>query len=150
MVGVIASEGGYQLFELDSTARMWLIIAAVIAVAAVGLGFVMMKGVLAKDTGTEKMGEIAGSIQEGAMAYIKRQFRTIGICVVPLAAIVFLTSKAIENTGATSEMSGSLSFAQSGLFRTLAFIVGAILSGFIGFLGMWRTCGPPPRRRRVR
>ncbi len=137
MVGVIASEGGYQLFELDSTARMWLIIAAVIAVAAVGLGFVMMKGVLAKDTGTEKMGEIAGSIQEGAMAYIKRQFRTIGICVVPLAAIVFLTSKAIENTGATSEMSGSLSFAQSGLFRTLAFIVGAILSGFIGFLGMW-------------
>jgi len=137
MVGVIASEGGYQPFVLDSTAKLWLVIAAAIAVAAVGLGFVMMKGVLAKATGTEKMGEIAGSIQEGAMAYIKRQFRTIGVCVVPLAVIVFLTSKAIDNVGGTSEMSGSLTFAQSGLFRTVSFIVGACLSGFIGFLGMW-------------
>ena len=137
MVGLLAEEGGYQYFELNSAANTWLIVSVVIALGAVGLGFVMMRGVLAKDTGTEKMGEIASAIQEGAMAYIKRQFRTIGIIVVPLAVIVFLTSKAIDNAGATSEMSGSLSFAQSGTFRTIAFIVGAILSGSIGFLGMW-------------
>ena len=137
MVGLIAGEAAYQEFVLDSTAKLWLIIAGVIALAAIGLGFVMMKGVLAKDTGTEKMGEIAAAIQEGAMAYIKRQFRTIGIIVVPLAVIVFLTSEAIEKTGNSPDMSGTLSFAQSGTFRTLAFLVGALLSGFIGFLGMW-------------
>ena len=58
MVGLIAGEAAYQEFVLDSTAKLWLIIAGVIALAAIGLGFVMMKGVLAKDTGTEKMGEI--------------------------------------------------------------------------------------------
>ena len=137
MVGLIAGEAAYQEFVLDSTAKLWLIIAGVIALAAIGLGFVMMKGVLAKDTGTEKMGEIAAAIQEGAMAYIKRQFRTIGIIVVPLAVIVFLTSEAIEKTGNSPDMSDTLSFAQSGTFRTLAFLVGALLSGFIGFLGMW-------------
>ena len=131
MVGLIAGEAAYQEFVLDSTAKLWLIIAGVIALAAIGLGFVMMKGVLAKDTGTEKMGEIAAAIQEGAMAYIKRQFRTIGIIVVPLAVIVFLTSEAIEKTGNSPDMSGTLSFAQSGTFRTLAFLVGALLSGFI-------------------
>lgn len=137
MSGVIAGEASYQLFELDNTAWMWLGISAGIAVAAVALGFVMMKSVLVKETGTEKMGEIAAAIQEGAMAYIKRQFRTIGVIVVPLAAIVFFTSEAIEKVGSSSEMSEGLSFAQSGTYRTLAFIVGALLSGFIGFLGMW-------------
>ena len=72
------------------------------------------------------------------MAYITRQFRTIGMIVVPLAAIVFFTSEKIEKAvGATDKMSGGLSFAQSGSARTVAFIVGAVLSGFIGFLGMW-------------
>ncbi|MFN8050474.1 MAG: sodium-translocating pyrophosphatase [Acidimicrobiales bacterium] len=137
MFGLIATEGGYQDFVLDSAAKTWLIVAIVIALGALALGFVMMRGVLAKETGNEKMGEIASAVQEGAMAYIKRQFRTIGVIVVPLAVIVFLTSKAITATGTADGMSGSLSFAQSGTFRTIAFIVGAILSGSIGFLGMW-------------
>ena len=138
MIGLLGSEGGYQAFELDSAAWMWLGISGAIGVMAVLAGLVMMKGVLAKDTGTEKMGEIASAIQEGAMAYITRQFRTIGMIVVPLAAIVFFTSEKIEKAvGATDKMSGGLSFAQSGSARTVAFIVGAVLSGFIGFLGMW-------------
>mgnify|MGYP000376099408 CR=1 FL=1 len=57
MVGLIAGEAAYQEFVLDSTAKLWLIIAGVIALAAIGLGFVMMKGVLAKDTGTEPFEE---------------------------------------------------------------------------------------------
>ena len=66
------------------------------------------------------------------MAYITRQFRTIGVIVIPLAIIVFFTSREVLN--ATGE---GLSFVQSGGFRTLAFIVGGTLSASIGFLGMW-------------
>src|SRR6202022_759423 len=72
------------------------------------------------------------AIQVGAMAYLRRQFKTIAIIVIPVAAIVFVTStKVIEPNGTEA-----LSFAQSGLFRTLAFIGGCFLSGLTGFIGM--------------
>ncbi len=58
-----------------------------------------MKGVLAADQGTPKMIEIAKAIQEGALAYLKRQFRTIGFILIPLALIVFVTSVAVEKPG---------------------------------------------------
>ena len=138
MQPILASEGGFQLFVLGSQEKALLYFAVATSIVAMIAGVFMMKGVLAKDTGTEEMGEIAGAVQEGAMAYIFRQFRTIGLIVIPLALVVFFTSSAVSRaTGATSEMSGSLSFAQSGGFRTGAFIVGALASGFIGFLGMW-------------
>jgi len=134
----IFAEGGYQLFKFGSSE--WAVLYFCIGTAIVALiaGFVMMKGVLAKETGTTEMGEIATSIQEGAMAYIIRQFRTIGVIVVPLAVVVFLTSKAVvAPPEAGPNPANTLSFVQSGAFRTGAFIVGAVTSGFIGFLGMW-------------
>ena len=100
MTHVLAAEGGYQIFELGGQEWFWLGFCAVISIVALGVGFVMMRGVLAKDTGTEKMNEIAEAVQEGAMAYIVRQFRTILLIVVPLAAIVFVTSaEVISPTG---------------------------------------------------
>ena len=51
-----------------------------------------MRGVLAADQGTPKMIEIAKAIQEGAMAYLKRQFKTIAVILIPLAIVVFVTS----------------------------------------------------------
>ena len=133
MTNMLAAEGGYQLFELGGAEWFWLVFSMVVALLALAVGSLSMKGVLAKPTGTEKMGEIAGAVQEGAMAYITRQFRTIGIIVVPLAVIVFFTSSEVID-----EVSGDgLSFAESGLFRTLAFLVGGLASASIGFLGMW-------------
>jgi K(+)-stimulated pyrophosphate-energized sodium pump len=91
-----------------------------------------MRGVLATDQGTPKMQEIATAIQEGAMAYLRRQFRTIAVILVPLAVLVFLTSTRILNdNGGTA-----LTFAQSGIFRTLAFLGGCLMSGLTGFIGM--------------
>ncbi|MCU1453622.1 MAG: vacuolar-type H(+)-translocating pyrophosphatase [Acidimicrobiales bacterium] len=130
---LLATEGGYQLFTLSGTDKALLLLALAVAIGALGVGFVLMKGVLAADDGTEEMQEIAGAIQEGAMAYITRQLRTIGLIVVPLAVVVFLTSAKIVN-GAGHV---ALNFAQSGLFRTLAFIVGGSSSAAVGFLGMW-------------
>ena len=45
------------------------------------------------------MKEIAKAIQEGAMAYLKRQFKTIGVILVPLAVIVFVTSTKVKTDG---------------------------------------------------
>ena len=91
-----------------------------------------MRGVLAQDQGTPKMQEIAQAIQEGAMAYLKRQFKTIIVILVPVAIVVFLTSTAVKKATGVE----ALSFAQSGVFRTGAFVLGAFLSGLTGFIGM--------------
>ena len=93
----------------------------------------MMRNVLSKDAGNEKMQEIADAVQVGAMAYIKRQFRTILVIVVPLALVVFFTSTAVL----VRPTSAGLDRWQSGLYRTLAFLGGALFSGFTGFIGMW-------------
>ena len=120
MAQIFASEGGWQPFELGSQEWFWLAFAAAVSVIALLAGGVMMKGVLAKDTGSPEMEEIAVAVQEGAMAYIFRQFRTIGVIVVPLAVVVFVTSGEILN----EDRGVALSFVQSGAFRTIAFIVG--------------------------
>ncbi|MBM3663196.1 MAG: sodium-translocating pyrophosphatase [Actinobacteria bacterium] len=134
MPNVFAAEGGYQLFELTGSEWIWLGFSGVVAVIAVIVGLILMRSVLAQDAGTEKMGEIASAVQEGAMAYIKRQFRTILIIVVPLAVVVFVTSTEVINPLNPAE---GLSRVQSGMFRTLAFLAGALFSGLIGFIGMW-------------
>src|SRR5262245_52392323 len=128
----LAAEGGYQVFNLGGGEWAWLIVSAATAILAVIIGFVLRKGVLAADEGTPKMIQIARSIQVGAMAYLRRQFRTIAIIIVPVAAIVFVTStKVVEPNGTVA-----LSYAQSGLFRTLAFLAGCFLSALTGFIGM--------------
>jgi K(+)-stimulated pyrophosphate-energized sodium pump len=132
-VHLLAAEGGYQAFTLGGTDKALLFISLAVALVALAVGYVLMQGVLKADDGTPEQQEIAGAIQVGAMAYITRQFRTIGIIVVPLAVVVFLTSAEIlDDQGEVA-----LGFVQSGLFRTVAFIVGGAASGAIGFLGMW-------------
>ncbi len=111
---------------------LWLFFSVATALLAIVVGFVLSRGVLKADQGTPKMREIALAIQEGAMAYLKRQFKTIAVILVPLAILVFLTSTTVlRNNGAVA-----LSFGQSGLFRTLAFLAGCLMSGLTGFIGM--------------
>ena len=127
-----AGEGGYQEFELGGTEMFWLFFSVATALLAIAVGFALMKGVLASDQGTPKMQEIAAAIQEGASAYLSRQFKTIAMIVVPLAVIVFLTSTEVLKPDGEA----ALSFAESGIFRTLAFIAGCFMSGLTGFIGM--------------
>ena len=128
----LAAEGGYQAFELGGTEMFWLFFSAGTAVLAIIVGFMLMRGVLAADQGTPKMIEIAGAIQEGAMAYLRRQFKTIAVILIPLVAIVFATSTAVLKPDGTE----ALSFAESGIWRTLAFLAGCLMSGLTGFIGM--------------
>ena len=132
MFSLIAAEGGWQSFTLKGGewAVLWLSAAA--ALLALGVGFFLVKKVMAESEGSPKMIEIATAIQEGAWAYLKRQFKTIGVILIPLIVIVFVTSTEILKPSGDS----ALSFAQAGVFRTIAFVLGCLASGLTGYIGM--------------
>ncbi|MFM8649131.1 MAG: sodium-translocating pyrophosphatase [Actinomycetota bacterium] len=133
MSSFFAAEGGWQQLTLRGGAWAVLWLSAAAAILALGVGFFLVRKVMAEPEGSPKMREIAGAIQEGAWAYLKRQFKTIAVILIPLAVIVFVTSTEIlkSEDGPTA-----LSFFQSGLFRTIAFILGCLASGLTGYIGM--------------
>ena len=133
MISLLAAEGGYQAFTLRSSDKAWLLISGITALLALAVGGYLAKSVLAQDAGTQKMQDIAEEIQIGALAYLKRQFKTIIVILIPLVVVVFITSTKTVNP-ATGHL--SLSFAKSGVFRALAFVAGGFLSGLTGFIGM--------------
>jgi K(+)-stimulated pyrophosphate-energized sodium pump len=132
MIHLLAAEGGYQDFILKSSDKVWLLVSGITALLAIAVGFYLMRSVLAEDQGTPKMMEIAKAIQEGALAYLRRQFKTIGVILIPLVVVVFLTStKVVKPDGVVALVQW-----KSGLFRTLAFVAGCVMSGLTGFIGM--------------
>ena len=132
MSSVIATEGGYQDFILRGGEWAVLLLSGVAALVAIVVGLLLAKNVMAQDEGTPKMKEIAKAIQDGASAYLRRQFKTIGMILVPLAIIVFVTSTAIKKP----DGSEALSFGLAGTWRTLAFVLGCFASGATGLIGM--------------
>ncbi|HEX4775262.1 MAG TPA: sodium-translocating pyrophosphatase [Acidimicrobiia bacterium] len=129
---ILAAEGSYQQFKLTGAEWFWLVFSIATALLAILVGLVLMRGVLAADEGTPTMREIAKAIQEGAMAYLRRQFRSILLILIPVALAVFFTSTRVAKPGGEE----ALSFIASGAARTIAFIVGGFLSGLTGFIGM--------------
>ena len=132
MTAILASEGGWQDFTLKGGEWLVLALSGAASLLAIAVGFFLAKSVLAQDEGTDKMKEIAGAIQVGALAYLKRQFRTIAMILVPVAVIVFVTSVAIEKPDGEE----ALGFVASGAFRTIAFLLGCVASGLTGYIGM--------------
>src|SRR5258708_20177749 len=68
----------------------YVIVAAAIALVALGFAAALVKAVLSAGKGTKKMQEIAGAVQEGAQAYPLRQFKTLSIFVVIAVVLLFL------------------------------------------------------------
>ena len=135
MTSLLASEGGWQTFTLKGGEWAILGLSGAAAILALLVGWFLVIQVLKQEEGTDKMKEIAGAIQVGAWAYLKRQFRTIGMILVPVGAVVFFTSVAISKP----EIDGggeALSQVQSGLYRTIAFVLGCVASGLTGYIGM--------------
>ncbi len=91
------------------------IIAILCGLLAVVYGFVTSRQVLSASAGNDKMQEIAAAIQEGAKAYLGRQYRTIAIVGVVVAVLVALFL---------------------GVIPTVGFLIGAVLSGVAGYIGM--------------
>lgn len=88
------------------------------SVLALVWGIVLIVGVLNKDDGNEKMQEIAKSIQEGAMAYLNRQYKTLAIFTIVLFLLL------------------AFALPENGFLIAMGFLVGAIFSALAGYIGM--------------
>ncbi|MGC4943705.1 sodium-translocating pyrophosphatase [Kribbella sp. DT2] len=116
-----------QAVELSSSNTMLVVVVGVIAVLAVVIAMVFRSQVLAANDGTENMKTIALAVQEGASAYLSRQFRTLSIFAVVAFLLLFLLPVHSDGGNDTTLK----------IFRSVFFLVGAGFSAFIGYLGMW-------------
>ncbi|TFH68268.1 sodium-translocating pyrophosphatase [Cellulomonas sp. HD19AZ1] len=107
--------------QLGATSITIVAVIAVIALAALVVAAVLRRQVLAAGEGTVSMQQIAQAVQEGASAYLSRQFRTLALFAAIVCALLFLLP------GDSGVKIG----------RSLFFLVGAGFSAAIGFLGMW-------------
>ena len=126
---VLAQEGGaieavFGAFERNA---LWVILA--ISILALAFAYYLVREVLAAPEGTERMREIARAIQEGARAYLNRQFRTLGVFLALLTVAIFFLLPVPADAA-----HGDL-FIRLG--RSLAFILGAGFSAVTGYAGMW-------------
>src|SRR5579864_1039628 len=102
----------------------WVVIVAVIALLALAVAGWLVREVLAASQGSQKMQEISRAVQEGAAAYLKRQFRTLGVFVVLIFFVLLLLPA--DTTGVRWG-------------RSVFFLVGALFSALTGFTGMSLT-----------
>src|SRR6478672_4758228 len=107
--------------SLSGTNLTYVIVVAAIALVALVMGVFFRQQVLAADPGTENMQTIGGAVEEGAQAYLARQFKTLSAFVV----IVFVLLLALPANSAGAR------WGRSGFF-----VLGAVFSAAIGYLGM--------------
>jgi K(+)-stimulated pyrophosphate-energized sodium pump len=103
-------------------------VVAAIALIALAMALVFRRQVLAAGEGTENMKAIALGVQEGAAAYLGRQFKTLG-GFAAAAFLLLLLLPAHSDTGASEWLLRGA--------RSVAFVIGAFFSAMIGYLGMW-------------
>src|SRR6516225_11375315 len=101
-----------------------VVVVGVVALLALAVAGWLVRDVLAASQGTAKMQEIAHAVQEGAAAYLRRQFRTLGVFVVLIFFVLLLLPA--DGTGVRWG-------------RSLFFVIGAVFSALTGFTGMSLT-----------
>ncbi|MSQ26953.1 MAG: sodium-translocating pyrophosphatase [Dehalococcoidia bacterium] len=100
-------------------------IIPIAGILAVLFAVYLAKDVLGRDTGTPKMQEIADMIFEGAMAFLKRQYKTIAILSILTAVVISVIVGVFDHS------------TQIGVLTGVAFLVGAFCSALAGYVGMY-------------
>ncbi|MFL1378252.1 MULTISPECIES: sodium-translocating pyrophosphatase [unclassified Nocardiopsis] len=117
----LAAQSGTAL-ELQGIDFTLVIVVMAVALLALAVAGMLVREVLAAGQGTERMQNIALAVQEGAGAYLRRQFRTLAVFVVVIPLLLLLLP--------------ADSWAVS-IGRSVFFALGALLSAATGFIGMW-------------
>jgi K(+)-stimulated pyrophosphate-energized sodium pump len=105
--------------------RLYLWIALGVGLVALVAALMLARAVIASDTGTAEMQAISNAIREGAEAFLKRQYTTIGEIAVALAVVVFVGYHLSPRTSPYA------------LKTVISFLVGAVCSGLAGYTGMY-------------
>src|SRR6187431_316694 len=121
MAGIIPAVASPLVVELEGSNLVLVVVVALIALGALAMAAVFRKEVLAAGEGTDNMKNIALAVQEGADAYLQRQFRTLAV----FAAIAFFALLALPADDTSVR-----------IFRSVFFLVGAGFSATVGYLGM--------------
>src|SRR5246500_1986866 len=117
----LAASGPATPVTVSGSNLTWVVIVAVISLSALAVAGWLVREVLAASQGTAKMQEIGKAVQEGAAAYLRRQFRTLGAFVFLIFWVLLLLPA--DGDGVRWG-------------RSLFFLVGALFSGLTGFTGM--------------
>ena len=113
---------------LSGTNLTFVAVVAAIAVVALVMAVVFRREVLAAQDGTTNMRTIAQAVQEGAAAYLGRQFRTLSVFAVAAFLLLFLLPVHHDSDTGTWTLK---------IARSIAFLAGATFSALIGYMGMW-------------
>ncbi|HEY6276692.1 MAG TPA: sodium-translocating pyrophosphatase [Streptosporangiaceae bacterium] len=123
MSRLIVAAGGGPV-GVSGSNLTWVVVVAVVGLLALGVAGWLVREVLAAGQGSPKMREISQAVQEGAAAYLRRQFRTIGVFVIAIFFVLLL-------------LPADTAGVRWG--RSAFFLVGALFSALTGFTGMSLT-----------
>ena len=114
------------------------LLGIVVGVSAFALLFAvwLARWVLARNRGTTEMQTISDAIQQGAEAYLARQYKTIGILAVVVALLIYVGYAFLRVSNAHDPVSDRGLLA---LYTAIAFLLGAVSSGIAGYMGMWTS-----------
>jgi K(+)-stimulated pyrophosphate-energized sodium pump len=116
-----------------ATAILWIIPIA--GVAAVLFAGYLARDVLRRDTGTDAMRDVASTIHEGAVAFIRRQYTTISLLALVGAAVIGVVIYLVETPDVADVP--ALAGAPIAIMTAVAFLVGAVASMASGIIGMY-------------
>ncbi len=110
---------------------IWLVVPVAASVVAVVFAVYLARWVLSQDTGTPAMQEVAGYILEGAQAFLRRQYQTIGTLAIVAAVVIGVLLAGVSELGGHGGNVTGLAIRTS-----IAFLIGAACSGLAGYIGM--------------
>src|SRR5246127_3317489 len=112
-------------YDGNDDGRLYLWIALAVGVLALVAALMLARAVIASDTGTPEMRAISDAIREGAEAFLRRQYTTIGEIAAALAIVLFVGYHMSSRTSPYA------------LRTVISFLVGAVCSGIAGYTGMY-------------